>query len=218
MKSFFSFKSQALHAAVQKITVAAVAVSCLAGVNAQAKDMFPKGQPFLQLQSEVQDVQAQLDQAVANLQGQIDSANLVIADLSAATEDNTQEIGNLQAYVAVLKQQLDLLQGNLATSCDAGYFIQEIKEDGTPVCAKDMGSGYITSKYVVVAPGIPYVPVTLKCTSSHPRVINGGFVETITNSVVGSFPDTGNADGIDGHTFLLNGIGAMELTVTCATN
>ncbi|WP_317933340.1 hypothetical protein [Halioxenophilus sp. WMMB6] len=218
MKFLFANQKQIARSTLQKITLAAVAISCLTAANSQAKEMFPKGQPFLQIQSEIADVEAQLQDAVATLQGQIDSANLLIADLTAATEDNAQEIGDLQSYIAVLQEQLDLLQGNLATSCGQGYFIQEITADGTPVCAKDMGNGYITFKEEVVAPGIPFVPVTFKCTSSHPRIIAGGYVETITNSVVGSVPVTGTDDGIDGQKFLLNGIGAMVLTVTCSTN
>lgn len=177
----------------------------------------PQGKPFQQLQSEVDDLQTQLNNAVADLQGQIDDSNALIDQLFSITGENTKDIQDLQAYVAMLQQQLDLLQGNLAKDCGEGYFIQEIKSDGTPVCGKDIGVGLknITTEAVILP--VPYYPVSITCPSSHPRVVSGGFVETPVTSVVGStaYYESGKPDS---WLFLVNGVGAMIISAICATN
>ncbi len=195
-----------------------VSVTAIAATSLHANDNLPNGKPFQQLQSEVDELHSELDAAVMSLQQQIDKANGLIDELTIATGDNAQDIDSLQGYVDLLQKQLDLLQGNLSQDCGSGYFIQEIKADGTPVCAKDMGNGYRTITEEVMAPGIPYYPYGLNCPGSHPHIISGGYIETLTTSIVASFPKIADAGQADSQLFLLNGLGAIVLTATCSSS
>lgn len=125
------------------------------------------GQPFLALQAQIDQTNADLDAlavdntasitaletSVANLQSdmaalqnQIDSNDMDIADLQGATGDNADAIAALVAENANLQTQLDVLTGEVATkqdlldgngACPSGYSIRVINPDGSYMCEYD---------------------------------------------------------------------------------
>jgi len=125
------------------------------------------GQPFLALQAQIDQTNADLDAlaadnaasitaletSVANLQSdvvglqnQIDSNDMDIADLQDAAGDNTDAIAALVTENADLQTQLDALTDEVATkqdlldgngACPNGYSIRVINPDGSYMCEYD---------------------------------------------------------------------------------
>jgi len=125
------------------------------------------GQPFLALQAQIDQTNADLDAlaadnaasitaletSVANLQSdvvglqnQIDSNDMDIADLQDAAGDNTAAIAALVADNADLQDQIDALTAEVATkqdlldgngACPNGYSIRVINPDGSYMCEYD---------------------------------------------------------------------------------
>jgi hypothetical protein len=171
------------------------------------------GRPFHALQSQIDDLQSQVDTIdaniagisaqitalesnIANLQGQIAQNSGDVASLQSQVTSNTNSINALQALAASLQGQIILLQltkQNLVTgSCVGGSAIRTILPGGGVVCEFDAGESRtaVFSAEFSIAPG----NVTwFRCLSGGWLVTGGGHsTSTGTLIVIQSEPSAPN--------------------------
>jgi hypothetical protein len=202
-----------VQSAVRKGLVAAVLLGAAAS-SVQAE--LPKGKPFQELATQIQENQIILQKQIDTMLGQLEA-------LSSASEQHTGQISLLNGKIELAEQQLALLdaalagkQAKITSSCSEGSAIRAVHDDGTVECEKDSGGGfkYVSSETVVI---LPVESPTVTCPDGY-KVVGGGYIGSTTLlSVVGNGPSE------DGRSWTLDVINLvspipsiLKVTAMCA--